>query len=196
MTKKGTVYKVATIGVGKYKSRPNGPKSPQEKSYKVWKEMIGRCYSEKCRGYKDYGARGVTVCDEWLDYQNYAEWWYNNCVDGYVVDKDLIHKGNMIYGPDHCCFLPKEINIALTNRRNERGAYPVGVRLKEGRLIAQINDNKVKKHLGTFETVDEAFEAYRKAKKESLKNYAEAFKDTISEAAYNALINYEIDIND
>lgn len=33
--------------------------------YKIWQGMIERCYSEKCKNYKDYGGRGITVCDEW-----------------------------------------------------------------------------------------------------------------------------------
>jgi hypothetical protein len=189
------VFGVACIGDGPYKSRP-GDNQPQFKSYKVWKEIINRCYSSKCSSYPNYGGRGVKVCDGWLNYQNFAKWWEDNYVDDFVIDKDLIDKGSLIYSPETCCFIPVEINSALTNRRNHRGQYPIGVRVKDGAIIAQINDNGKKRHLGTFKTVEEAFDVYSKAKKESLKNYAEKWKEKLTDKAYNAIINYKIEITD
>ena len=35
--------------------------------YRIWQNMKKRCYSEKSKGYPDYGARGITVCDEWKE---------------------------------------------------------------------------------------------------------------------------------
>lgn len=34
--------------------------------YKIWTGMKGRCYDKNASAYSDYGARGITVCDEWL----------------------------------------------------------------------------------------------------------------------------------
>ncbi len=34
--------------------------------YKIWSGMVKRCTDEKCKAFKDYGGRGITVCDEWL----------------------------------------------------------------------------------------------------------------------------------
>ena len=190
-----SVYNVGYIGIGKYTSRTNG--GPQCKCYKVWKEMLNRCYNPDCSGYKNYGQRGITVCDEWKNYQNYAKWWEENCPgEDYQVDKDLLKKGNTVYCPEYCRFIPSEINSALTLRKNERNGYPAGVRMKEGYIIAQINYMGKKIHLGTFKTIEEAFEVYRKKKIECMQEYAKKFKDKITEDIYNALMNYDITIDD
>lgn len=36
-------------------------------TYAVWKAMVYRCTDPECKGWKDYGGRGIRVCDEWVD---------------------------------------------------------------------------------------------------------------------------------
>lgn len=65
-------------------------------------EMMRRCYNEKCVAYKDYGANGIVVCDEWHDRDNFRKWAYEN---GYVKGLRLNRidcKGN--YEPSNCMF--------------------------------------------------------------------------------------------
>lgn len=191
-----SVYGVGYFGVGKYSSRPES-KGPQSTCYKRWKEMIGRCYNKTSSGYESYGARGVTVCKEWLNFQNFAQWWEENCYnEQYQLDKDVLNKNSKQYSPENCCFIPREINIMLTSRRSERGDFPMGVRLKDGNIIAQINYMGTKKHLGTFNTVEEAFAAYKKAKETCIKEYADKYKDSLPSKVYNALYNYVVEITD
>ena len=159
--------------------------------------MIGRCYCKECTEYNSYGARGVTVCDSWLNYQNFARWWEENYLgEEYDLDKDVINKNSKQYNPENCCFLPREINTALTSRRRERGDLPIGVRIKEGAIIAQINYMGSKKHLGTFKTIEEAFQAYKKEKEKCLKEYADKYKNKLPKKVYDALYSYKVDIND
>lgn len=40
---------------------------PRTREYLVWENMKKRCRSPKCRSYKDYGGRGITVCDRWIN---------------------------------------------------------------------------------------------------------------------------------
>ena len=191
-----SVYNKGYFGIGKYVSRPVS-KGPQCICYKRWKEMIGRCYCKSIPSYQSYGARGIIVCKDWLNYQNFAKWWEENYIDeSFDLDKDILHKNSKEYSPENCCFLPRVINTALTSRRRKRGNYPMGVRMKEGRLIAQINYMNSKKHLGTFNTVEEAFNAYKVAKEKCLKDYAEKFKSILPNKVYNALYNYKIEITD
>lgn len=188
------IYGVGYIGEGKYTSRVDGI---QLIPYKRWKEMLNRCYNKSNSAYKNYGAEGVYVCNEWHNYQNYAKWWEENCTnDKQVVDKDILHKGNKYYGPENCCFVPSDINTLFTSRKHERGEYPIGVRMKEGHIIAQINYMGKKIHLGTFSTVEDAFKAYKRAKEKYIKEYADNHKEEITEKVYNALYNYDIEITD
>lgn len=65
-------------------------------------DMMRRCYNEKSIAYKDYGARGITVCLEWHDRETFKQWAVSN---GYVKGLRLERidcSGN--YEPDNCCF--------------------------------------------------------------------------------------------
>ena len=65
-------------------------------------EMMRRCYNEKSIAYKDYGAKGIVVCEEWHDRENFRKWSHEN---GYVKGLRLNRidsKGN--YTPDNCVF--------------------------------------------------------------------------------------------
>lgn len=57
------------------------------KLYGIYCSMIDRCYNKKCRSYKNYGARGIEVCTEWLESFNcFVDWAYDN---GYIEQKNV-----------------------------------------------------------------------------------------------------------
>lgn len=65
-------------------------------------EMMRRCYNEKSIAYKDYGAKGIVVCEEWHDRENFRKWSHENgYVKGLRLDR-IDSKGN--YTPDNCVF--------------------------------------------------------------------------------------------
>lgn len=49
--------------------------------YSVWKTMKKRCENKNCKSYQWYGAKGVSVCDEWKEYINFREWALKNGYD-------------------------------------------------------------------------------------------------------------------
>lgn len=50
--------------------------------YRVWANIKARCYYEKCIDYKDYGARGIVMCDEWKNsFLAFHDWAYANGYD-------------------------------------------------------------------------------------------------------------------
>ena len=68
--------------------------------------MMNRCYYKNGSRYKDYGGRGVIVCDDWRkNYQSFLTWCLNNgWKKGLHLDKDI--KGNgLLYSPETCCFV-------------------------------------------------------------------------------------------
>ena len=117
---------------------------------------------------------------------------------GFQLDKDILVKGNKLYSPDTCLFVPKEINTLLTHRRKDKGLYPVGVSYKPriNRYRAQISKFKKVIHLGCFITPEEAFQAYKTAKEAYIKEVAEIYKDQIDPRVYEALMNYQVEITD
>ena len=73
--------------------------------------MIIRCYSNNYHQ-REPSYKECSVCEEWLNFQNFAKWWYINYFEEGDLDKDLLVKDNKIYSPKYCCILPKQINVA------------------------------------------------------------------------------------
>ena len=170
------------------------------KIYTQWYSMITRCYSEA------FHQRQPTYIDCYVsdDFKDYSKWreWYDNYQykqDDWHLDKDLLVKGNKVYSESTCVFIPQEINQALTKRAASRGKYIIGVcwcNTKKA-FVAQVNKNKGRsEYLGSFNTEVEAFNAYKEAKEEYIKELADKYKDMLDPRAYEALYDYTVDIDD
>ena len=167
-------------------------------AYVVWCEMLKRCYSEKYHKKKPT-YKGCSVCEEWLLFSNFKRWFDENYVDGYVLDKDILVKGNKVYSPDTCCFVPKGLNSLLTNRKNHRGKYPVGVFKNNcGVFLAILSVNGKQRTVARCKSQEEAFYAYKQAKEKHIQEVAIEYysQGKITERVYNALINYRVEITD
>ena len=120
-------------------------------------------------------------------------------MDGFELDKDLLTKGNKVYSETTCVFLPQEINTLLVKNTASRGEHLIGVYWSKTNkaFIAQINKNKgMQEKLGLFKTELEAFNAYKEAKESFIKEQANNWKSQIDIRAYNALMNYQVEIDD
>ena len=195
-------YVPSVFGVGvagtKYPNRVNGRKT---KEYVLWCHMFERCYSDAYK--KKYPTYEVCkVSDNFKSYEYFYEWChkqvgFNN--GGWHLDKDLLIKGNKVYSEDTCVFLPSEINSLLTKREALRGEHLIGVSWckKANAFKASVNKNKGKQeHLGYFNTEIEAFKAYKTAKEAFVKEQADEWKGKIDDRAYEALMNYTVEITD
>ena len=203
--KKGDVkdlYLPSVCGVGisgtKYPITIDGVKT---KEYALWKDMLRRCYSDNSKK-KNPTYEGCKVSENFLHYEYFYEWCHSQIgfgVEGWHLDKDLLVKGNKIYSEDSCVFIPKEINSLLVKRENMRGEYLIGVHWSKSNkaFVAQVNKNKGKsEYLGYFKTEIEAFNAYKTAKETFVKEQANEWKGKIDDRAYNALMNYQVEITD
>ena len=191
-------YGIGYLGDGEYSSRENGKTT---KCYKVWQSMLERCYDSKYQEkYPTYIGR--TVCDEWLDFQNFAEWFEDNYyqIENEVMclDKDILVKGNKIYSPETCCFVPEKINTLFTKRDNDRGKCPIGTyQLPSGNYGVYCNNGYGKSdYLGTYSNKEEAFRVYKQYKEKVIKQVADKYKEFIPQELYEAMYNYEVEIDD
>ena len=117
-----SVCGIGFIGEGLYGVFEGKVKS---KGYRVWNSMLARCYDPNCKEYKRYGAKGITVCTEWLNYQNFAEWYKANYFEGAQIDKDL-NQGN-IYSPLNCEMLTQKDNTILAHAISCQLLSPEGI---------------------------------------------------------------------
>jgi hypothetical protein len=111
-----------------------------------------------------------------------------------MKDGTIFKKGNKVYGPDTCVFVPREINNLFTKRN--RDGLPTGVTKLKNRFIAQSNTGKGSSHLGSFKTIEEAFCCSKEAKENMIKEYANKWRGRIDERIYVAMINRKIEITD
>ena len=101
-------------------------KRPGPKYYQTWQRMFERCYSP--RYHQNHPTYiNCSVSKEWIYLSNFREWFNENYVEGYQLDKDLLFPGNKVYGSDTCVFVPRNINQLFTFSNSNRGEYPLGV---------------------------------------------------------------------
>ena len=76
------------------------------KAYKIWNAMLRRAYSPKWHErFPTY--IGCSVCDEWLTFSNFKNWFDDNYIEDYQIDKDLLNHDNKQYSPEFCIFVPR-----------------------------------------------------------------------------------------
>jgi hypothetical protein len=185
----------AGINDGKYPTKVNGVK---QKTYILWVNMLNRCYRQKTKDLQPTYDE-CTVSNNFKYYTYFFEWCNKQIgfeTTDYQLDKDLLDKGNKIYSEDTCLFIPSHINKVLTKRQLDRGLLPIGVIKHGNNYQAQCSTYGIRKCIGTFNTPELAFNAYKAFKEAHIKELAEKYKDTIDPRAYQALLNYEVDIND
>lgn len=103
--------------------------------YSVWKSMIERCYRKTHIHYKNYGGKGVSVCDRWHSFENFLtdakelEGYKEKSNSNYKYELDKDHKclnGDKIYSPTTCMWLRADLNNAnRTNNAHILASHPI-----------------------------------------------------------------------
>lgn len=190
------IHGIGYIGQGNY---PCGVDNKVTKNYRVWNDMLGRCYNEK-RQQKQPSYKDCTVAEEWYNFQVFAKWYEENWKEymdnDWHLDKDILIKRNKIYSPETCCLVPREVNGLFTKKDSCRNNLPLGVIKRGNKFITQTGTKNRSKHIGSYNTPEEAFQAYKEAKEQYIKEVAEKWKDKIDARVYKALINYQVEITD
>lgn len=196
------LYNIGYIGEGKYQTKENGKHT---KCYITWSRMLERCYSEKYRQKHETYEYAETI-KEWHNFQNFAKWFDDNYYEvkgqRMELDKDILYKGNKIYSPNTCVFVPQIINILFIKSNKSRGKYPIGVYWHErdngfrSQCNIVVNGKNKRKYLGLFHTSEEAFQCYKQFKEKYIKKIADEYKNIIPIKLYEAMYKYEVEIND
>lgn len=160
------------------------------RAYDLWYGMLERC--KKLHAYRD-----CSVCEEWKTFSNFKKWHDENYIKGYALDKDLFSNGEKVYSPNTCCYIPARLNSMLSFSKKSMNGLPVGVRLLDTKSIKYTSsvliDGKMS-YLGTFDTKEEAFRAYKIKKEEVVKSEAESLyaDNLITKRVYDRLMKFEV----
>ena len=208
-----SIYGYGYYGVDKEGNVPNTAELKDGKSvvtwkYRKWQNMLQRCFDNKYKE-KEPAYKDVTCCERWLCFTNFLEdleilkQEYNwNKDEKLTLDKDILHKGNKIYSLENCVLVPDYINSLFTKRDAKRGEYPIGVSYHKGakKYQAQCNINGKLTRLGLYNTIEEAFNAYKIAKENEIKKIANdcVSKGYITQESrlYNSMMGYQVKIDD
>lgn len=96
------------------------------KEYQIWSDMKTRCINPNNKFYCSYGGRGITVCDEWQEFENFYRD-MGDCPEGYSIERINNDKG---YSKDNCKWIPKG-----EQQRNQRRTK---ITLEQAREIRQM----------------------------------------------------------
>ena len=204
---KPSVFDIGFIGYGRFvpgeKRLQNGQQRLDKYIHRHWRHVLERTVAG--RDIKRYEDSSVVA--DWYNLQNFAEWAIEQknstkVEDNgrlYHLDKDMVCKGNRIYCPEYCVFIPNEVNCFYTKREIGNTGFP-GVNYikpttagaKEG-YIARCSIGKEREYLGYYSTAEEAFHHYKVAKEKSAKELASRWENKIDDRVIDYLNNFKVD---
>lgn len=186
------------------------------KAYAAWNHILSRCYNPEVQKKQPY-YYDCSVDERWHCFAVFEEWFMQQeqrhfKEDYHVgrrwsIDKDILVRGNKVYSPETCCFVPNEINSAVTKAKSKsvHKGLPEGV----GVIKPKTKGSKVgytarahsgttdkDRYLGYYDTPERAFKVYKYAKEAHIKSLAEKWKGKIDDKVYQALLEWKIEITD
>lgn len=90
----------------------NAPRSGVSRTYRIWQNMVARCNNPNSDSWKDYGGRGITVCDKWSTFEGFLGD-MGEAPDQGTLDRIDTNSG---YHPDNCRWA--DWATQMRNKRN------------------------------------------------------------------------------
>lgn len=131
--------------------------------YNIWHNMRSRCEDSKNDKYEYYGGRGIKICKAWRDSATFIEWAVASGYEEHLtIDRE---DNNGDYEPSNCRWAPKSIQSINKKSRTNQHGFP-GIAKVKGRFYPRITYYGKAKNLGGYDTPEEAYAVYKKAKEE------------------------------
>lgn len=125
--------------------------------------MISRCYKKEKHNFKDYGGRGISICEEWRnDFNNFYNWAINNGFEQHLQIDRIDNDGN--YSPENCRWVTKEQNSINTrlSSANKSGFKGVVFHKEKNKWKSQIIWNRQYYFLGYYIDIEDAKQAVKR----------------------------------
>lgn len=129
--------------------------------YIAWSNAKGRCNNPNDNRYDHYGARGITFDKAWDDFEVFLADMGPKPSSKHTLERIDVDQGYTASNCKWVHFSEQAHNKQVINKYGVNGVYE-----RCGRYVARIGVNGKDKHIGTFDTVDEAIDARLKAEKE------------------------------
>ena len=126
--------------------------------YKTWKNMMGRCYNLKNKHYQSYGGRGISVCTDWQDLENFVSWAESTYIEGMTMDR-INNDGN--YEPTNIRWTTKTTQAVnqRVQKNNTSGYVGIYWDISKNKWTAKVRSNNKLINIGRFKTIEEAVQA-------------------------------------
>ena len=118
------IYGVGFLGVGRHSSGKNGKNTYK---YNVWRSMLARCYCPKTQ-IKQPTYIGCSVSPDWHNFQNFGDWFDDNYIDGFQLDKDKLSgcSRGKLYSKETCTFISPKENNTVSQAKEYKFKSPSG----------------------------------------------------------------------
>lgn len=130
----GCLQREVIIVANKLRIKHGLATGPLPRVYVIWSGILQRCYNKNNQSYKDYGARGITVCDSWHIFTNFLAD-MGEPPKGYSIERKD-NNGN--YCPQNCIWAS-----AKTQNRNRRSNRILTYKGKTCTLIEHCEDQQI-----------------------------------------------------
>lgn len=108
------------------------------RTFIIWNGMKARCLNPKSYSYKSYGGRGISICEEWLTFENFHNWAINNGYEDNLEIDRIDNNGN--YCPENCRWVTKKFN--RTHQRKARYLKIFGLELNISQWCMEVKMSK------------------------------------------------------
>lgn len=138
--------------------------------YTTWRSMMDRCYRKNCRGHKNYGARGIGVCENWRDFSRFVADMGDKPSPEHSLDR--IDNG-LGYSASNCRWATRQEqnrNKRVYRANNTGHSGVVRITTKGGAIRYQVCLGKAGKshYLGRFQNIEDAVSAKTQFLKENV----------------------------
>lgn len=125
--------------------------------YSIWRGMRQRCTNPNATSFDNYGGRGITVCSEWANYEDFRSWAMSA---GYANNLSIERRNvNSGYYPDNCYWADNTIQACNKRKRTGKTSQYIGVAPNKFGWQAYVSFKGIRNHLGTFPSEIEAAKA-------------------------------------